>query len=365
MRALRLLAIGIGLCALSACDSPGDTPDPGVFAEAEANPGQWTFIDVEGAQCRDGSATGFGIRLQEGADDLLIYLEGGGACFNSTTCGSNPSSFSRSDFTAGVALRGNAGIFSTASSNPVGDWNMVYVPYCTGDVHGGNAPDASVPGVSATQQFVGHQNIERYLDVLGPYLGDPSRLLLTGASAGGFGTLVNLDQVADTFDRSELTLLNDSGPIFFADNVFSPDLASSFVQLYSFDDAFSGSASALFETDGLEGIYDYYDARYPDATFGIASTLEDQVIRFFFGFGQNDGTITGPEYAEGLRDLRANLPSSWGTYFASGGGHTFISANGTYLGSSAGVSLNEWVGDLIDGNPSNVDPEIATVASRR
>jgi hypothetical protein len=232
---LPLAVLGGLLLALSACDSGSSIDEDGPLAEAVANIGQWTFLDVEGSMCRDGSATGIGVRLQEDADDLMIYLEGGGACFNGVTCQSNPSSFSEANFNARVAGL-NGGIFNTRDDNPVGDWNMVYVPYCTGDGHGGSVPNALVGGPTdpfglGPQQFVGHGNIERALRLLQDGVGDdPGKVLLTGASAGGFGTLVNFPAVADAFDGSDPYLLDDSGPIFFQDNVLSPQLGGRFVQ---------------------------------------------------------------------------------------------------------------------------------------
>ena len=360
-----MLRRALALCALallfSACDS-GTTPvpDDDPLAEAKANLGAWTWIDVDGARCRDGSPTGFGIRLQDGADDLAIYLEGGGACFDRTTCALNDRNFTEAEFDAGVATTGQSGIFSTGPENPVGDWNMVYVPYCTGDVHGGSATDVPVPGVEGAQQFVGHENVERYLDLVQPNLDTPDRVLLTGVSAGGFGALVNFAEVADRFPTSRLTLLDDSGPIFYADDVFSPEISAAFVGLYNFPEALPSDAGDLFEADGLPGIYSYYTDRYPSATFGLSSYLEDNVIRFFFEGGQPDGEITGEEFADGLRDLRMGLPERWATYYASGDDHTFLRITDRFTGTSAGVALNDWLADLLDGQAPNVDPGTST-----
>ncbi len=124
-----------------------------------------------------------------------------------------------------VAAAGNQGLFSTSADNPVGDYNMVYVPYCTGDLHGGSfpaSPGLISQGVEGLQQFVGHQNVERALALLDEGLDAPGKVLLTGSSAGGFGTLLNFGAVADTFTDSDLFLVDDSGPMFFADNVLSP-----------------------------------------------------------------------------------------------------------------------------------------------
>ncbi|MEM1043150.1 MAG: pectin acetylesterase-family hydrolase [Bacteroidota bacterium] len=356
-----VLCLGALLLALPACDSDDpdgdDLGDTSALDEAQANPGQWFFVETEGAQCRDGSPTGFGVRFQEGSDDLVIYLEGGGACFSPETCSVNPAAFGEAEFvnpvTGFVATGGNLGLFNADDpSNPIGDWNAVYVPYCTGDVHGGSAPDALVLGVDGLQQFVGHRNIEAYLALLRPAFADVDEVLLTGSSAGGFGSLVNFAAVADAFDGASLTLLDDSGPILFSDAVFTPTLGGAFAQLFNFPASFPDDAGALFQPDGLQGVYAYYDQRYPDATFGLSSYTQDQTIRFFFGFDPLTGMpfeITGEQFEAALEETAATIPDSWGTYLAAGADHTFLRFPDRYPGPYA-----DWLGELIDGNPADV-----------
>ena len=71
------LALLLSCFALASCDFFREASSELAFKEAEANMGQWTWVDVAGAQCRDGSATSLGVRLQENADDLVIFMEGG------------------------------------------------------------------------------------------------------------------------------------------------------------------------------------------------------------------------------------------------------------------------------------------------
>jgi hypothetical protein len=54
--------------------------------------GAWTWVPFPRALCRDGSSTGIGVNLGN-SDHLMIFVEGGGACFNLATCNGNPSSF--------------------------------------------------------------------------------------------------------------------------------------------------------------------------------------------------------------------------------------------------------------------------------
>ena len=127
---------GDGDMAMVSCSPEGAFDGAPVTATA----GQWTWVDEPKALCRDGSATGFGVRLNPNSDKLLIYFQGGGACFNSATCGANPANFNSGTFALAVLAGGQQGIFNASdSANPFRDWNAVFIPYCTGDVHAGAA----------------------------------------------------------------------------------------------------------------------------------------------------------------------------------------------------------------------------------
>src|SRR5690606_9065497 len=110
--------------------------------------GRWNWFDFPDASCRDGSDAGIWVRFGEGKG-LVIYLEAGGACFNELTCANNPANYD-----PWYAPWSGLGIFhEDPALNPVGDWNFVVVPYCTGDVHAGDRSDVEVPGVEGVQQF--------------------------------------------------------------------------------------------------------------------------------------------------------------------------------------------------------------------
>ena len=351
---LRVL-LALTVAGLSACQrAPAPQPDRAERPTDALPTGDWTFLPVDGSVCRDGSPTGIGVRPGADGANLLVYLEMGGACYNAATCARNPSAFGAGDFAAWREARGDAGLFSTARRNPVGEWTHVYVPYCTGDVHGGTRPGVAVPGVGGEQQFVGHRNLERALDRLAPMLGPPDTLVLAGASAGAFGTLVNFPEVVDRYPEATAVLFNDSGPAFFDDAVLSPALGRTFADLYGFRDAFPRDARALFEPDGLQGVYAYLADRHPDARFGLASTHRDRTIRYYFGFGQPDGAITGPEYAAGLDDLRERLPEAWRTAYLPGEGHTFVGSDRLFYGGA--TDLGAWLGSLIAGRAPHVGP---------
>ena len=51
------------------------------------NAADGSFVSLSGMACADGNATGIGVNLARRASGkLLIYLEGGGGCWDVTTC---------------------------------------------------------------------------------------------------------------------------------------------------------------------------------------------------------------------------------------------------------------------------------------
>src|SRR5262245_66183963 len=87
-----------GDAGTDAGDAAVDAPPPG-GAITGLTPGSWTWVDFPGAQCRDGTATGIGVSPSaSGSTKLMIFFEGGGACFNAATCGANPAHYDKNTF---------------------------------------------------------------------------------------------------------------------------------------------------------------------------------------------------------------------------------------------------------------------------
>jgi hypothetical protein len=206
-------------------------------------PAGWDFH--EGGTCRDGSPAGFFVHYSPtGSDKLFIYLEGGGACDSSTFCSHNPPNI-ETVFSGGAQSQGQTilgsltfastgqvpytptpataltpayspGIFDfTSADNPFKDWNGVYVPYCTGDVHFGTLDDVDIPSDGVLpdlphQHFVGNLNLKSYIARIVPTFPKLSQVLLTGASAGAFGAGLNYPMVQDSFGSIPVVVLMDS-----------------------------------------------------------------------------------------------------------------------------------------------------------
>ncbi|MCA9619604.1 MAG: hypothetical protein KC731_11280 [Myxococcales bacterium] len=317
----------------------------------------WTWVDFPEAKCRNGSNTGIGVNLNSGSDKVMIFLQGGGACFNGISCGTNPSSYGENDFGSGPS----GGVFDRGNmQNPVADWSFIFVPYCTGDVHAGDNPGTMVPNVG-TQDFVGYSNMTKYLERIVPTFPAATQVLLTGVSAGGFGAAANTDQVRRYFGNIPVTLIDDSGPPFSGEYA-APCLQQQWANLWGLDKTLIADcgASCPDPSNFLIDYALYLGDTYPNEPAGLISSQGDNVIRTFLAFGENNcnaGFYSTQKYAEGLDDLKSQVDENvFGTYYIQGTQHTWIGGGSFYNTTVNGVPLTQWFADVLAGNPAHVAP---------
>ena len=368
-----LLAL-LGLVGLVGC-AESSTNEPPVSAEnpfeaAEKSPGTWHWIPVAETVCRDGSTTGFGVRLQRGAENLLIFLQGGGACYDARSCTENAegevagAEYRSEDFANWAAILGEQGLFSISNTeNPLAAWNHVFLPYCSGDLHAGARRDAVIEDVAEPQQFVGYQNVAAYLDLLAPYFEDSDEVILAGSSAGGFGVLLNYPQVASAFSSIDVTALVDAAPIIVDDAVDRSCFEARVLDVFNLRLPADCVDCRDYENGGLVNVFTSLARSYPDASFALASADAD-----FLGvlLLNRESTACGGagvnifNYRFGLNRLRDNVLApmgNWSTFFWGGLQHTFSQTDATYFGETiGGVSIAEWLGEVQAGNVLHLAP---------
>jgi hypothetical protein len=374
-------AAGSGAASSSASGSGGSTgsgggsPDGGLPEIALGQPiqapdGVWTDVPFPEGYCRDGTAAHLMVHLNSASQKFAIYLEGGGACFNDASC-------KLLDIDLPTYVLGQ-GIFNfTRTDNPIGDWNIFYVPYCTGDVHAGANP-AGVPGpLTGPQDFTGYTNLELYLSRILATVPGATDELLTGSSAGGFGAGLTAGLVARNVPASveRFTLIDDSGQPMSSQYI-APCLQDIWRTVWGLDSTFLKECGAACPTsndyvfDWMQYLLDTY-AKGPFAPRfmgGLISWAGDAIISSFYGFGADNCTVTTPvpltsaQFEAGLLGFRTQVQSQtslFGTYFASGTSHTFLLQDssglvqgvgllgGLYDTQVGGVTLVSWINDLL------------------
>ena len=336
----------------------------------------WNWVPFPDAKCRDGSTTGLGVNLNPASPNVLIYLEGGGACFNFATCAGNPSSFGAPDFAmrfptdgdGGAPESGNVILDRTNTANPVADWNFIYVPYCTGDIHAGNNVGVMINDVVGPQSFVGYQNVNLYLERLVPTFAASTHVVLTGISGGGFGAAANYEHVRRAFGSIPVDLIDDSGP-FMEDPYLPACLQNEVRALWGLDSTVGVDCGGDCSNDPTFFIdfAKHILTQNPQRQFGLMDSLGDQTITAFFGFGASDcagfAQETATTFTAGLNDIRTHLSAetNLSTFYFAGTDHTSLGDDNFYTRTTTTadggvINLPTWVADVVGGKTNVAGP---------
>lgn len=285
----------------------------------------------------------------KGSDNLLIYLEGGGACWTAL-CAANT--------TASSAIAESGILDDKATTNVVASWNVVYVPYCDGSVFSGdNELQAMGPsGGMQTRYHHGVENLTAALDLAKATFPNPKRILLAGSSAGGYGTLVGTALTRFEYPHTPLIVFNDAG--LGLSNPTDPTTYNQIKAEWKFDQYIPDSCT---ECQGGQ--------QTALIAWGLRNdpTLE---VSAFSSYG--DAVIGGTFLKMQPADFKALLlqktgavhdefPTRFERFFINGGAHTSLIANqGSttlwgYLTPAQGLSVSDFTAAFVNGTPAWTD----------
>jgi len=320
--------MSVALSLVAACgDSPGadDVVDAGV--DSGSGPGdttvtlgapivltpeqygEWVWISMPEMHCSDGTAGGFAVNFTTESRDLVIYLQGGGICYDALTCSAGGAATSVGNDPLRTSLDGSIrdhhGIFDRVdATNPFRNSNFVVVPHCTGDHHTGNRL-ADYNGKKF--EHVGYTNITRMLERVVPTFPDATRVALGGFSAGGVGITANYHQLASAFasvGQPAPYLVIDAGP--FMRQPFLATLGQAALrESWGLDGTIGTFCASCLET-GFHDIYRVNQELHPGVRSSLLCSYDDSVVRLLYGVLNKDKFGT-PEMRAGLDDL-----ADWG-----------------------------------------------------
>jgi hypothetical protein len=242
----------------------------------------WTWVDVPGSACNDGTPTGYGVHTSASSQDLLVVLEGGGQCFDWETC------FVIADLEVGPSgardfakhSKGFTGVLAwNDAANPYHDWNVVYVPYCTGDFHSGqNVTTYTSPaGEKRTFRHVGRTNLDLYLPRWKAAFPRVSRLVVSGMSAGGYGATLEYGTIRDALAPRASHLVDDSGPMLPADAIPQHDRAA-MVDAWKLDLVLDPACGGKACREDFSLLPSKLAERYPNDRMALVSAIRDDDI---------------------------------------------------------------------------------------
>lgn len=329
----------------------GDADDPDPLDEPIETPErEWTWVDFPETRCGNGSATGLGINLAPDAEYAFIYLEGGGACWDYSSCfGVVPTSmhlggFDGDDFNGLItSVYLEMPLFDREDAiNPLADAHYVFIPYCTGDVFSGDSEvelEGLLPWERETIHFHGARNIQEYLERLVPTFEGVDRVIISGSSAGGFGAGLTWPVFQEAFGDTRVDVLDDSGPPINP----SEGLWEQWVEVWNMQ----FPADCIGCETGAVGVVDYFRAELFDrGRFGLISYHTDLIIGGFFG-------LEPAQFEENIDMLMDTLDEEPNAqYFVIDGiSHTLLIAGYRITEAPNGLPLWRWVEQMIDDDP--------------
>src|SRR5690606_32036141 len=138
------------------------------------------------------------------------------------------------------------------------------------------------------RHFYGYSNITALLERIVPTF-DVDQVLLTGAAAGGFRSAINFPQTQRAFGDVPVVWIDDSGPPR-PSAVSPPCLQETWRTVWNLDaTVLAECGSACDDPSSFsEDLFDYIRATFPNIRGGLYSSLSDQTIRAFAGYGWTD-----------------------------------------------------------------------------
>lgn len=324
-------AIG-GLLLASACGTSAKNQRP---AEAISAPNeQWSFVAFPDARCANGTATGLAINPVEDPAGLLIFMQGGGACWDAETCLVTKASVHLEDEVGEATVLAEAGGLSGLfdhqnQANPFRDYAYVYMSYCTGDLHAGDAAQMYDAGDGpVTIEHRGGRNVALYLERLVETFPDVPRVVVTGISAGGFGATFNWWRYQQAFPDARVDVWNDAGLLVDPLDVRWQTMVAAWQMILP--PACDGCA------ERMSAWLPFYGRELPaPRRYALSGYLSDAVIGQYFG-------LTGPQIEERMLSLRDKAAANQKMFFLSGPQHSVI-GEGAFTVASDGSSLLPWI----------------------
>jgi hypothetical protein len=335
--AASLLLVGALLSA--GCGSSEPAPAPAPSGPITATTEAWTWVGFPGSACGNGSPTGLGVNLTSRSRDLVIYFQGGGACWDALTCvtlgtaanlltGYGPAQFAAEALLAAPAFdRGNAG-------NPFKDASFVFVPYCTGDLQAGT----STKDYGGTVvHHAGGLNTGLFLERLAATFPGARRIYVTGSSAGGYAAQLNYSRFAAAFPLAEVHALADSAQAVQPISPSYPALLATWKAVLP-----AGCTDCAANLTVLPA---WLASAYPAGRFALTAYMQDGTLSYFLGYNP-----AGMKAAtQSLLDLRY-APTANARWFAIDlNQHTML---GNLATTSNGVTLQAWLTGWYTGDPT-------------
>ncbi|MFM7252287.1 MAG: pectin acetylesterase-family hydrolase [Ilumatobacteraceae bacterium] len=367
--ALALLVVAAGVVA-AACGGSASTADTEANSTTATSPaattepvpettassdttvaaqGAWETVEAPSdCMCSDGAPFEFYVREAD-PTKVVFFLEGGGACFSAATCAPESNTFKRTAQLPDDLANGTGdGIWSESNpDNPIAGWSVVYVPYCTGDVHIGNATTDYGDGL--VMQHKGYANASAALGMLAYRFPNATELLVTGESAGSVPSPMYAGMASDLLPDARITVLADGSGAYPDVPAINNVIGSLWGTMNAVPD-WPVNEGMTVERWSLPGLFVQAAAHAPDIVFARHDFAFDETQVFFAGLAGIPADDLVQLIDRNETQVEAGGMSLW-SFISPGDEHTILHRADFYTHEVEGVRLVDWVRALLAGEP--------------
>ena len=293
---------------------------------------------------------------------LVMYYMGGGACWDNLTCTVPTCSTSPPDNLNGFSS-GFADL--TNDNNPFRDWHIVFVSYCTCDIHFG---DVTQEYGGLTVEHKGYHNSKVAEKWAREHFVNPEEVFVTGSSAGAYGAWFNAPLLHEVWPASQVHVLADAGngviTAEFLQNEFSNwNFVANLPEI-------PGVGEAITDGGGMPVYTEAVATEFPDTNWAHYSTMHDGGSGGQTGFynvmlvGSPLGAFRWWDTSCAFGDVAlaqseqtfGAVPANYRYYFGTGSRHTMFDDNKVYDDTTGGVpTVVDWVNAMLASSPDGRD----------
>jgi hypothetical protein len=335
--------IALGGTEVPASPTPSPTASPTV---PDLAPG-WTKIEPGGDTiCSLG--TPYAYYVHPGTvNRLVVYFQGGGACWNDFTC-SNPDIYfdntvdesdNPENWTEGIGDLDNP-------DNPFKDWFLVFVPYCTADIHwGDNTQTYTIGDEDTTLYHKGFVNVSAVLDWIQANFEKPEKIFVTGCSAGSYGSVMGAPHIHALYPDVPLYQLGDAGAGVVTDDFFA-NCFPNWGAIENLPDWIPALDIPWTELTMAE-LYIALANYYPDDRWSQYNTASDIDQKFFYGAMGGNADDWSDLMLASIQEIQDSA-SNFHSYTAPGAIHCITGDDIFYSREVEGVKFHDWVDAMVN-----------------
>ena len=346
---------------------------------------------------------------------LVMYYQGGGACWNALTCGvvgtfdkevipngtcaggsndgelcdtladcpdqgggtsCNPGSDNPNHTTTGFGDLTNP-------NNPFKDWNIVFVSYCTGDIHFGDSnPSYKFGNAFYNTYHKGWHNSRTAEKWAREHFLNPEEVFVTGSSAGAYGAFFNAPLHEFVWPQSKFSVLADAGNGIITPSFLTGSNPAGGFPTWNFEahlpSNIPGVAEAIENGTGIPAYTKAVADFFPDTAWAHYTSSYDGGTGGQTGFynvmknNTSDPNVAlaewptwweeSCEWNDVMRDqaiqTATDVPSNYRYYIGTGSRHTMYGSNKVYTDTTGGVpTIVDWVNSMLarDSGWTNVE----------